>query len=212
MTKSYAEQRISLTQQLAAQAPAELLSRFDAHAEALTQLGGAAAANGTRAPDFTLLDATGRKFALATALADGPVVLTFYRGGWCPFCNLQLHLLQAALPQFRSHGGRLVAISPESPDDSLTTAEKHALEFDVLSDPDLATARAYGLEYVVEEGIRDAFRATGTDLGATGWRLPISATYVIGADGLIHFAHVNGDFRVRAEIADILHALSTVSA
>ncbi|MEU8894372.1 peroxiredoxin-like family protein [Nocardia sp. NPDC048505] len=103
------------------------------------------------------------------------MVLSFYRGGWCPFCNLELRLLQQSLPEFHARGARLVAISPETPDRSLDTVRAHTLEFAVLSDPELTAIRAYELEYVVAESIRETFRATGTDLAASGWRLDAAA-------------------------------------
>ncbi|MFQ6394340.1 peroxiredoxin-like family protein [Nocardia sp. KC 131] len=207
MINSYSEQRVILREQFSARVPAEVVARIDAHAETLTELGQKSVNLGATAPDFTLPDATGAKFTLSTALRAGPVVLSFYRGGWCPYCNLELRLLQAALPEFRTRGARLVAIAPESPNGSLSTTENNALEFDALSDQDNETARAYGLVFTVDEGIRDIFLAGGTDLSATGWQLPITATYVLRTDGTITYAHRNGDFRERAEVSALLAAL-----
>jgi len=207
MTKTYAELRIYHDEQLRRQLPTDLLARISAHAESLTELGDNAVNVGASAPDFTLTNATGEKFTLATALADGPVVLSFYRGGWCPYCNIELRTLQSALSEFRARGARLVAITPESPDDSLNTTERNALEFDVLTDPGNGIADTYGLVFTVEENIRDTFLAAGTDLSGSDWRLPIAATYVVGRDSRITYAFRNGDFRERAEVADILVAL-----
>ncbi|WP_330253717.1 AhpC/TSA family protein [Nocardia sp. NBC_00565] len=207
MIKSYSEQRITLREQISNQVPANLLARVDAHAETLTDLGREAVDVGAIAPGFTLTDTAGAKFDLATARTAGPVVLSFYRGGWCPYCNLELRTLQAALPEFRARGARLVAVAPESPDDSSSTAQRNALEFDVLTDPGNEIADAYGLVFTIAEDIRDAFVTAGTDLSGTGWQLPITATYVIGTDGRITYAFRNGDFRERAEVSDILAAL-----
>ncbi|RDI50023.1 peroxiredoxin-like family protein [Nocardia mexicana] len=208
MAESYADNLIRFQKQYEGVLPEELVQRAQAHAESLSDLGTGALAIGDLAPDFTLTDHRGERFALTDALRDGPVVLSFYRGGWCPYCNVQLHTLQTALPQLRTHGARLVAVSPDSPDDSLTTAERNGLEFEVLSDPGNHVARAYGLLFTVPADVRDIYRTAGADLDAANPELPIPATYVVGTDGRILYAHVDGDYRNRAEADDILKALA----
>ena len=106
--------------------------------------GESAIAVGEIAPNFTLLDATGKAVNLRSKLNEGPLVLSFYRGGWCPFCNLELQALQALLPEIKALGANLIGISPETPDTSMTTVEKQQLQFDVLSDVGNNTARDYG--------------------------------------------------------------------
>ncbi|MFJ1461311.1 peroxiredoxin-like family protein [Nocardia sp. N2S4-5] len=207
MPESYAHNLIRFEEQYAGLLPEDLLKRAQDHAGSLSDLGSDALTAGALAPDFTLTDQRGAPFHLAAALRTGPVIVSFYRGGWCPYCNVQLHTLQQALPEFRTHGARLVAISPDQPDDSLSTAERHALEFDVLSDPDNRVARAYGLLFTVPENVRDIYRTAGADLTATDAKLPIPATYVVGTDHRIRYAHVDGDYRQRAETADLLAAL-----
>ncbi|MBB5918095.1 peroxiredoxin [Nocardia transvalensis] len=208
MRESYAHNLIRMTEQFADVLPADVVQRAQAHAESLGSLGDAALGVDASAPGFTLSDHRGGTFTLADALREGPVVLSFYRGGWCPYCNVQLHTLQQALPEFRAQGARLVAVSPDAPDDSLSTAERHGLEFDVLSDPDVRVARSYGLVFTVPEEVRDIYRTAGADLAATDATLPIPATYLIGTDGHIRYAHVDGDYRNRAEADDILKALT----
>ncbi|MBF6175542.1 peroxiredoxin-like family protein [Nocardia blacklockiae] len=208
MPESYSHNLIRFQEQYAGVLPEDLVQRAQDHAGSLSDLGSDALTSGALAPDFTLPDHRGRDFHLATALRTGPVIVAFYRGGWCPYCNVQLHTLQQSLPEFRARGARLVAISPDLPDDSLSTAERHALEFEVLSDPDNHAARAYGLLFTVPEDVRDLYRTAGADLTATDDQLPIPATYVIGADRRIRFAHIDGDYRQRAEAADILAALT----
>lgn len=102
-----------------------------------------------------LPDANGEAVSLSGRLAEGPVVLSFYRGEWCPFCNLELRALQAALPQFRSRGAKLVAISPQSPDHSLSITEKAGLTFDVLSDAGQEVIAAYRVQFTVSADIKD---------------------------------------------------------
>jgi peroxiredoxin len=169
---------------------------------------------GDRAPDFRLPDARGGYVSLRDLLAKGPVVLSFYRGGWCPYCNLELRALQHALPEITRLGGQLVAISPQTPDESLSTAEKNEIAFPILSDVGSATARAFGIAYDVAEELRPIYARTGNALpdknGDESWTLPIPATYVIDRDGTIRLAFVDVDYSHRLEPADILAALAAL--
>jgi peroxiredoxin len=215
MSESYVSQLPALVQQLQTVAPAEMLERFGEDADALGRVDFAARAAkvGDVAPGFTLPDQTGEQVSLRGALDQGPVVLTFYRGEWCPYCNLQLRTYQGALEEFGKRGVRLIAVSPQTPDHSLSMAEKNKLEFSVLSDAGNATARAYGLVYEIDEAMHETFLKVGTDLLAfnggdrRSWELPATATYAIAPSGLIVFARVDGDYRNRTEPADVLDAL-----
>ena len=167
---------------------------------------------GDVAPDFVLPDALGRPIALAAALERGPVVLTFYRGEWCPYCNLQLRSLQDALADMRALGASLLAVSPQSPDHSLSVTEKHNLEFAVLSDVDQSVIRAYRVQFAVTGELRDlhlnVFHNDPRDRNADGsMKLPVPATFIIDLDGVIRARFVNPDWRVRMEPADIIAAL-----
>ena len=165
---------------------------------------------GDTAPDFTLGNATGRPVRLYEVLEQGPVVLTWYRGGWCPYCNLTLHRLQQELPNFRAAGATLLALTPELPDSSLSTAEKHALEFDVLSDPGNTVARSYGVVFELTPEVAASYQQSFDLHGYNGDasnELPLAATYVIGTDGVITYAFLHPDYRNRAEPREILEAL-----
>lgn len=168
---------------------------------------------GANAPGFDLPNASGGRVLLGDLLQSGPVVLTFYRGGWCPYCNIQLRAYQAILPEIAETGARLLAVSPQSPDASLSTVEKNALTFDVLSDVGNAVARSYALVYALPDELRDALRSNGKALptinGDESWELPVPATYVIGKDGRVALAFLDVDYRNRLEPEAILAALRT---
>ena len=187
------------------------LDDFDAIASDLGEREFAAPKPGEEAPDFTLPDARGVDRTLSDLLADGEVVLTFYRGAWCPYCNLQLRDFQRALPQIRGAGAELVAISPQAPDQSLTTTEINELEFAVLSDVGSVVAERYGLVFSLDEAAQDVHRSVGIDLGEVNedetWRLPAAASFVISRDGRVAFADVSADYRWRPASGDLLEVL-----
>lgn len=166
---------------------------------------------GDTAPDFELPNATGGTVGLYETLNRGPVILNFYRGGWCPLCNLELQALQSRIPEIRSLGATLIGISPETPDTSLTTAEKHQLEFDVLSDTGNNTARDYGLIFTVYEEMRPLYLKWELDVpafnGDNSWELPVPATYLVDMDRIVRAAHVDKDYTKRMEPDLILAAL-----
>ena len=168
---------------------------------------------GDRAPDFELPDARGSLVRSADLLAQGPIVVTWYRGGWCPYCNLQLRAYQEVLPELKSAGAQLVAISPETADNSLTTLQKNELDFVVLSDVGLGVAEAFGVAYRLPEVVEAKFKGR-LDLPASNgddsWRLPLSATYVIDRDGVVRWAYVTEDYRERAEPSDVVEAVRAV--
>ncbi len=195
------------------QLPAEALATFAAKTEQLVRSGIAEAAIGAgdEIPGFSLPGATGRTVSGAVLLASGPLVISFYRGSWCPYCNLELHALQQIAPEITALGARLVAISPNLPDTSLTSVEKHALTFEVLSDVGNTVARQFGLVFTLDEELRPLYRDFGIDLpgenGDDSYELPIPATYVVRPDGIVAAAYVNADYTRRMEPADILAAL-----
>lgn len=173
-----------------------------------------ALAVGDEAPDFTLPDAQGRPVSLSEALKEFAAILVFYRGGWCPYCNIQLRAYQRALPEISALGGRLIAISPQLPDGSLSTAEKNGLEFDALSDVGNAVARAFGLVYALPEELREAMRSNGKVLpeinGDDSWELPRPAVYVIDRDRRIVLAHIEIDYRSRLAPEDVITSLRSL--
>ncbi|MDJ0571892.1 MAG: peroxiredoxin-like family protein [Pleurocapsa sp. MO_192.B19] len=170
---------------------------------------------GDKAPDFTLPNATGESINLQQLLQQGAVVLSFYRGGWCPYCNLELRALQQALPEIKALGANLITVSPQTPDNSLSTAEKNELTFEVLSDLGNKVAREYGLVFTLPEQLRPIYQNFGIDLpaynGDPTFDLPIPATYVIAADGKVVLAFANADYTQRLEPTEIISTLQNLT-
>lgn len=171
---------------------------------------------GQVAPDFTLTDAVGRPVSSASLREQGPVIISFYRGAWCPFCNIELRNLQLALPQFQELGATLIAISPEKPDYAMPMIERENLAFGVLSDPRNLVAKKFGLVYQLDgEARRVSLETFGTDLptfnGDESWELPVPATYVIDRKGKIKLAFFDPEFRNRVEPVAILEVLRELS-
>ncbi|MBU6394570.1 MAG: AhpC/TSA family protein [Sphingomonadales bacterium] len=171
---------------------------------------------GAEAPDFTLKGARGETVTLSRLLRQSPVVVSFYRGGWCPYCNLELRALQAVLPEITARGASLVAISPELPDESLSTAEKNELAFPVLSDTGSRVARNWGIAFDLAEELRPIYSRFGHALpdrnGGTEWILPVPATFVISDCGIVRLAFVDTDYRNRLEPEAVLCALDAIAA
>lgn len=215
-TPTYAEQRDEVNAGLAAQAPAEVLEGFGRIRadQAAVDYAARAPKVGDRAPDFTLPDQLGRQVSLAGELEQGPVVLLFYRGEWCPYCNAMLRTYGLRAADFSRRGARLMAVSPQTPDNSLTMAEKHSLEFPVLSDEGGEAIGAYGLKYDVAS--RELYETVGVDLaefnGKGGWILPAPAVFVIDREGIVRFVNVNGDYTQRVEPEEAFAALDSLDS
>jgi peroxiredoxin len=218
MKKTLRERTDAYRDELKAAAPAEVVQALDDGATGLGRRPFAATTVevGARAPGFTLPDALGRDVSLGDLVAEGAVVLTFYRGSWCPYCNLQLNAYQQILDELEDAGARLVAVSPMTPDNSLSFAEKAGLRFTVLSDAGAQVAERYGLAFALQGAHRELHRDSGVDLpalnGDQSWRLPAPATYVIDGESVVRFAHVDGDYRWRLEPDALLTAVRAVAA
>ncbi|KST65201.1 peroxiredoxin-like family protein [Mastigocoleus testarum] len=170
---------------------------------------------GDKVPDFSLPNATGKRVNLQKQLQLGPVVISFYRGQWCPYCNLELRAFQKRLPEIQALGASLIAISPQTPDNSLSTVEKNELTFEVLSDVGNHIARQFGLIFTLPEDLRPIYETFGIDLpahnGDKTFELPIPATYVIASDGTIVLSFVNADYTQRLEPQEVINTLQKVN-
>ncbi len=162
-------------------------------------------------PDLALSDASGQRLRIYDLLAKGPAIITFYRGGWCPYCSLELRAYQHALAEIQAAGGQLIAISPETPEHSADTAQSNALGFTLLSDAGGQLAAALGIRFEMAAPIIRLYQQFGHDLpqhnGDGKWSLPIPASYVLDRAGLIRLAFVDPDYRQRLEPAEAIKAL-----
>ena len=193
--------------------PAEKLAITERTIEELRRAGvaGGALSLGAKAPEFELADGDGKTFRSAEALSRGRLVVSFYRGRWCPYCVAELESLQAALPQIQAAGASLVAISPQVPKHSGFTADQHQLRFPVLSDPGNRVARQFGLVYRLPQELERLYRTIFINLplanGDQSWELPLPATYILERDGTVLYAFADPDHMRRAEPAELLDRL-----
>ena len=202
----------------AATIPGEALALMQGAVESLAASGIAdrSAREGSAAPEFSLPNAHGAPVRSEALWGEGPAVVSFYRGGWCPYCNIELRALQQRLPELEALGARLVAITPETPDNALTTQEKNEIAFEVLSDSGNRVASAFGLTFRVPDAVNDLYRNRfGIDLqasnGEASQTLPLPATFVIGKGGRVLKAFVDADYTRRAEPDEIVAALKEES-
>ena len=166
---------------------------------------------GDRLPPISLPNATGTTVDLQELLRKSRLVITFYRGGWCPYCNLELRAYQSALNEIQAKGAQLIAISPELPDNALTTQEKNELSFEVLSDINSEAAHKLNLIYSLPDELVTLYTKFGIDLdhsqGNTDNTLPIAATYIVEQDGRISYHFLEEDYKLRADPEEVLKRL-----
>jgi peroxiredoxin len=170
---------------------------------------------GDRAPVFILNDSEGKPVSSADLLARGPLIISYYRGVWCPYCNLELQALQETLPQFRTLGASLVAISPQTAVNSRKSQRQNKLDFPILSDMHNDVAAAFGLRFALPGYLVELYKSLKNDLPVfnddPAWTLPMPARYVIGQDGVIAYAEVNPDYTLRPEPDSMLPVLQRLS-
>ncbi|MEQ5842254.1 AhpC/TSA family protein [Paraburkholderia acidicola] len=170
---------------------------------------------GDRAPNFSLRDQEDNEVSLAGLLEKGPLVVTFYRGVWCPYCNLELKALNEALPELQRYGANVVAISPQLQVNSRKAVRVNELRFPVLSDTHNDTAAAFGLRFAMPDYLIELYTKLKNDLpainGDPGWTLPMPARYVIGMDGIVAYSEVNPDYTHRPDPSEMLPILKKLT-
>ena len=171
---------------------------------------------GDIAPEFTLQDANGETVSSRALLGRGPLVATFYRGVWCPYCNYDLQALEEVRPEIEARGASLIAVSPQTQANSRKSQRDNRLGFPILSDPGTAVAAAFGLRFVLPDDLIEVYRQFGNDLARINddpsWVLPMPARYVIGTDGVIAYAEVNPDYTRRPDPSELLPVLDHLRA
>ncbi|MFD1560966.1 peroxiredoxin-like family protein [Paraburkholderia silviterrae] len=191
-----------------------IMERATAELIASGQAGRAVKA-GERAPTFRLKDQHGNEVSSVELLDKGPLVVTFYRGVWCPYCNMELQALNEALPDLQRYGASLVAISPQSAVNSRKSERVNGLSFPVLNDPHNDTAAAFGLRFVLPDYLIDVYRARKNDLpmfnGDQSWTLPMPARYVVGMDGVVVYSEVNPDYTQRPDPSEMIPVLQRLA-
>ncbi len=212
---SYQENLIELNKQLQGMLPTKVLDTFDKEANEMqnTYQSILKVKAGDKAPEFSLPNALNKEVTLNSLLQKGKVVLVFYRGNWCPYCNLQLNLYQKSLDEIEKLGALLVAVSPQTPDNSLNMAEKNELKFEVLSDVGNKVTRQYTKVFRFSDAGFDILKELGYDFnsfyGDDSREIPVPAVIIINQKGIITFAKTEGgDYRNRVEIEEILNALN----
>lgn len=197
-------------QQVSQQLPADVLAAIErATAELVASHAERHALQpGHRMTDFVAPDETGRAVASRVLRTRGPLLITFYRGEWCPYCNLALRALQRELPAFAARGVSLLAVSPELPDHALAMQQKHGLGFPVLFDAASAVARSFGLVFTLPPELRPIYRRLGIDLparnGDARHELPVPGSFLVDRNGVVLASFVDVDYRRRLEPADAL--------
>ena len=214
---SLGQQLEELTAKLKALVPAERLATIDRAAADLqsSRLAERALKSGDRAPSFELPDGDGMLWRSVDLLRNGPLVVVFYRGRWCAYCNAQLAALQQIHARIAAAGASLVAISPQTQKHSYMTRDMHRLRFPVLSDAGNRVARQFGLVYRIPPDLQTMYESIFTKLpgydGDASWELPLAATYIAGQNAVISYRRVDEDWRQRAEPEEILSQLSAAS-
>jgi peroxiredoxin len=199
-------------------APAEIhpiMERATAELVASGQAGRAIKA-GDHAPQFSLKDQDGNEVSSSALLAKGPLVITFYRGVWCPYCNIELQAINEALPQIRELGANVVAISPQTSVNSRKSVRTNNLDFPVLSDVHGQVGADFGLRFALPPYLIDLYKGFKNDLPAfnddPAWTLPMPARYVIGQDGVVLYSEVNPDYARRPDPSDMFPVLEKAAA
>jgi len=169
---------------------------------------------GDKIPSFILPDAKSNPVSSSELLMNGPIVINFYRGGWCPYCNLEIRAFQNVLHRIEQLGAKLVAISPNLPDKVLSTVKEKELTFDVLSDVGNKVAKKFGLVFTLTEELRPIYKGFGIDLpaenGDDSYELPIPATYVVDSKGIITLSFADADYKKRLEPQETIRALEAI--
>ncbi|WP_086930751.1 peroxiredoxin-like family protein [Agarilytica rhodophyticola] len=212
------DQLNAFKEQFKKQAPEAAFNAFARSTQELIESGQAEKALkvGDTAPKFVLTDAEGTEVSLTALLANGPVVLSFYRGVWCPYCNIELQALEAVNEELKARGATLAAISMQGAENSLKSQQENKLNFPILTDHAGEIADQFGIRWTLQDYVIEfhkMFKVVLPEIHGDGkWSLPMPARYVIATDGTIAYAEVNPDYTQRPEPSELLTVLDELSA
>jgi len=193
--------------------PAETMKIFQDAAQRLAEKGLAEKSlkKGGEIPEFSLPTIHGKVVSSEELLKEGPLVISFIRGSWCPYCNLEVQALQKVYPEIKDLGANLISISPSMPEKYSEMETKHSLTFDLLSDKGNSVAKKFGLVFKLDEKLKPLYEQWGIDLpehnGDESYELPFPATYVVDKNGEIVYSYVNSDYTTRAEPSEVIEVL-----
>ncbi len=204
--------------QFKAQAPEAAIEAFERSTQELIDSGQAdnAIKAGDKVPEFVLTDPERNEVALGDLLAKGPVVISFYRGAWCPYCNIELQALEAVSDEISARGATLIAISMQGAADSRKSQRDNNLSFPILTDQGGELSEKFGLRWTLQPYVKEFFKMFKVELpvihGDGQWNLPMPARYVIDTDGTVAYAEVNPDYTRRPEPTDLFPVLDKLNA
>jgi len=196
--------------------PAEAIKEFQEAAKRLAakNLEKNSLKKGDKIPEFSLLNIHGKNVSSKELLKKGPLVISFTRGSWCPYCNLEIVALQKAYPEIKKSGANLISISPNVPEKYSEMETKHSLTFDLLSDIGNKIAKKFGLVFILDTQLKPFYKQMGIDIpgynGDNSFELPFPATYVVDTNGTVIYSYVNSDYTSRAEPSEILKVLKSI--
>lgn len=206
----------TLKAQFLGKAPDEVVATMNAATEALLASGieKRALGVGDKLPEFELANQHGEWRRIYSYLEQGPVVLNIYRGGWCPYCNLEMKALIDVLPEIKALGAQLIGMAPETPEKAAETGGKNGAAFDILSDTGNVVSEKLGLVFELPESLRPIYQGFGIDIPAHNrdatFKLPLPATYIVRKDGVVAYGYAKADYTLRAEPAEVLAQLKAL--
>lgn len=208
-----AKQIEQLNQELSSQLPQEVINAFGKSVDDLKtkNIEERCIQPGEKMPDFLLLNATGKMIDSNDVLKNGKMILAFYRGSWCPYCHLELKFLQDNLSRIKDKNAVLIAISPQTPDHSLSMAEKYNLEFEVLTDHNNDFAKKLGIVFQLQDFVLPYYRNLGINLSDFNKNeenlLPVPAVFVVDQNKVITFKYLDVNYMNRVEVEELIQAL-----
>lgn len=210
---SLAQQIEALQEQIASQLPATISQAFEASISSLKKQGleEKSLQVGDKFPDFSLTNSKSESVTLTQQLSKGQVLIAFFRGSWCPYCNLELKALQDSISIFADNTCSLLAISPQAPQHNADLQQSHQLDFEILQDKDNALAKQLGISFSLSDELNSIYRSLGIDLAQfnenEAQELPLPAVYLLGKDQVIKYRYTDSNYMNRVNLEELKNAV-----